>query len=167
MKLEPIDRWRSATTKLFKELWGSDDMVLSGVVYHLNELPGFVAIDEQNIFGMITYLDRGNTLEVISLDSLRANQGIGSALLQKVETTAVLSHKTGVELITTNDNLHALGFYQRRGYRLTQLFPEAVDQSRKVKPQIPAVADNGIPIRDELRLLKNLLARGEDLRADG
>lgn len=142
-------------------------MVLSGVVYHLNELPGFVAIDEQNILGMITYLDRGNTLEVISLDSLRANQGIGSALLQKVETTAVLSHKTGVELITTNDNLHALGFYQRRGYRLTQLFPEAVDQSRKVKPQIPAVADNGIPIRDELRLLKNLLARGEDMRADG
>ena len=142
-------------------------MVLSGVVYHLNELPGFVAIDEQNILGMITYLDRGNTLEVISLDSLRANQGIGSALLQKVETTAVLSHKTGVELITTNDNLHALGFYQRRGYRLTQLFLEAVDQSRKVKPQIPAVADNGIPIRDELRLLKNLLARGEDMRADG
>ncbi|WKZ96081.1 GNAT family N-acetyltransferase [Lacticaseibacillus paracasei] len=166
MKLEPIDRRRSATTKLFKELWGSDVMVLSGIVYHLNELPGFVAIDEQNILGMITYLDRGNTLEVISLDSLRANQGIGSALLQKVETTAVLSHKTGVELITTNDNLHALGFYQRRGYRLTQLFPEAVDQSRKIKPQIPAVADNGIPIRDELRLLKNLLARGEGMRAD-
>ncbi|OPH00777.1 GNAT family N-acetyltransferase, partial [Lacticaseibacillus paracasei] len=90
----------------------------------------------------------------------------GSALLQKVETTAVLSHKTGVELITTNDNLHALGFYQRRGYRLTQLFPEAVDQSRKIKPQIPAVADNGIPIRDELRLLKNILARGEGMRAD-
>jgi GNAT superfamily N-acetyltransferase len=125
-----------------------------------------VAIDEQNILGMITYLDRGNTLEVISLDSLRANQGIGSALLQKVETTAVLSHKTGVELITTNDNLHALGFYQRRGYRLTQLFPEAVDQSRKIKPQIPAVADNGIPIRDELRLLKNILAMGEGMRAD-
>lgn len=166
MKLEPIDRWRSATTKLFKELWDSDDMVLSGIVYHLNELPGFVAIDEQNILGMITYLDRGNTLEVISLDSLRANQGIGSALLQKVETTVVLSHKTGVELITTNDNLHALGFYQRRGYRLTQLFPEAVDQSRKIKPQIPAVADNGIPIRDELRLLKNILARGEGMRAD-
>ena len=135
-------------------------------MYHLNELPGFVAIDEQNILGMITYLDRGNTLEVISLDSLRANQGIGSALLQKVETTVVLSHKTGVELITTNDNLHALGFYQRRGYRLTQLFPEAVDQSRKIKPQIPAVADNGIPIRDELRLLKNILARGEGMRAD-
>lgn len=141
-------------------------MVLSGIVYHLNELAGFVAIDEQNILGMITYLDRGNTLEVISLDSLRANQGIGSALLQKVETTAVLSHKTGVELITTNDNLHALGFYQRRGYRLTQLFPEAVDQSRKVKPQIPAVADNGIPIRDELRLLKNILARSEGMRAE-
>lgn len=135
-------------------------------MYHLNELAGFVAIDEQNILGMITYLDRGNTLEVISLDSLRANQGIESALLQKVETTVVLSHKTGVELITTNDNLHALGFYQRRGYRLTQLFPGAVDQSRKVKPQIPAVADNGIPIRDELRLLKNLLARGEGMRAD-
>ena len=84
---------------------------------------------------------------------------------KKLKRLLVLSHKTGVELITTNDNLHALGFYQRRGYRLTQLFPKR-SINLENKPQIPAVADNGIPIRDELRLLKNILARGEGMRAD-
>lgn len=93
MKLEPIDRWRSATTKLFKELWGSDDMVLSGIVYHLNELAGFVAIDEQNILGMITYLDRGNTLEVISLDSLRRIKVLDPLYFKKLKRLRCLATK--------------------------------------------------------------------------
>jgi len=55
-------------------------------------------------------------------------------------------------LITTNDNLNALGFYQRRGFRLIALHPNALEASRKLKPQISLKAANGIPIRDELEL---------------
>jgi hypothetical protein len=55
-------------------------------------------------------------------------------------------------LITTNDNLNALGFYQRRGFRLIGLYPNALEASRKLKPQISMKAANGIPIRDELEL---------------
>jgi len=54
-------------------------------------------------------------------------------------------------LITTNDNLTALGFYQKRGFHLTALYPDALEASRKLKPQISMKA-NGIPIRDELEL---------------
>jgi hypothetical protein len=60
-------------------------------------------------------------------------------------------------LITTNDNLHALGFYQRRGFHLNQVFPGRVDQARKIKPSIPEIGENGIPIRDEIRLEKDLI----------
>ena len=55
-------------------------------------------------------------------------------------------------LITTNDNLRALGFYQKRGFRLIALYPNAVKASRKLKPQISMKAANGILIRDELEL---------------
>jgi ribosomal protein S18 acetylase RimI-like enzyme len=57
-----------------------------------------------------------------------------------------------VWLITTNDNLTALAFYQKRGFVLTALHPNAIAESRKLKPEIPLVAENSIPIRDELEL---------------
>jgi hypothetical protein len=55
-------------------------------------------------------------------------------------------------LVTTNDNLRALRFYQRRGLRIVGVDPGAVDRAREMKPSIPTVAENGIPIRDEIRL---------------
>ena len=56
-------------------------------------------------------------------------------------------------LVTTNDNLDALGFYQRRGLRLSRSAPGAVDDARRtLKPEIPETGDGDIPIRDELEL---------------
>jgi hypothetical protein len=58
-----------------------------------------------------------------------------------------------VWLVTTNDNLDALRFYQRRGFRIAQVRPGAVDETRKtLKPSIAEVGDFGIPIRDEIVL---------------
>jgi hypothetical protein len=45
-----------------------------------------------------------------------------------------------------------LRFYQRRGFELTALRRRAVEASRRLKPQIPAIGLYGIPIRDELEL---------------
>jgi hypothetical protein len=59
-----------------------------------------------------------------------------------------------IRLTTTNDNVDALRFYQRRGFRLAELRPGAVDQSRQRKPEIPRVGDYGIPLRDEIDLTR-------------
>jgi len=56
----------------------------------------------------------------------------------------------------TNDNVNALRFYQRRGFRLAELRPGAVDQSRRRKPEIPRVGDYGIPLRDEIDLTREV-----------
>jgi len=54
-------------------------------------------------------------------------------------------------LVTTNDNLEALRFYQRRGFVLSALRPRAVDEARrKLKPQISTVGEFRIPLRDEI-----------------
>ncbi|TCP29208.1 hypothetical protein EV207_1117 [Scopulibacillus darangshiensis] len=63
-----------------------------------------------------------------------------------------------MKLITTNINLHALGFYQKRGYRIVKIIQNAVPKAREIKPGIPLVAENGIPICDEI-LLKNTLGK--------
>jgi hypothetical protein len=60
-------------------------------------------------------------------------------------------------VLTTNDNVDALRFYQRRGFRLAGLNPGAVDGARAtLKPEIPVVGAHGIPLRDELVLDKRL-----------
>ena len=60
-------------------------------------------------------------------------------------------------VVTTNDNLDALRLCQRRGFRLAELRAGAVDESRRrLKPSIGPVAENGIPIRDELELTIDL-----------
>ncbi|WP_261129860.1 GNAT family N-acetyltransferase [Bacillus sp. Marseille-Q3570] len=139
----------------FIEQWGSMMMVLSTGVYHCDQLDGFAVIEDDGaLLGLITYIIENNECEIISLDSLQDNQGIGSTLLHKLETYAKEKDCDRVKLITTNDNLHALGFYQKRGYRLTEIFVNAVDECRKIKPEISLFADNGIPIRDEILLSK-------------
>jgi ribosomal protein S18 acetylase RimI-like enzyme len=82
--------------------------------------------------------------------------GVGTALLQLVEQAAQQGCGR-LWLVTTNDNVDALRFYQRRGFRLAALRRGAVDDGRaRLKPEIPTVGDYGIPLRDELELDKPL-----------
>jgi GNAT superfamily N-acetyltransferase len=90
--------------------------------------------------------------ELVTLDAFRPHQGIGGALINAL--VARIRHQ-GVRLLrvtTTNDNLEALRFYQRRGFRIVALRPGAVDEARKIKPTISAIGEYGIPIRDEIEL---------------
>jgi N-acetylglutamate synthase-like GNAT family acetyltransferase len=143
--------------EFFQKHWGSAEMVLSSGTFKCDELDGFVAINEVGeIVGLVTYFIRNNVCEIISLDSILENIGIGTGLLTKVEEQAYSQEVIHIRVTTTNDNLRALSFYQKRGYCLTDLFPNAVAKAREIKPEIPQVADNGIPIRDEIVLSKIL-----------
>ncbi|MFU1769871.1 GNAT family N-acetyltransferase [Mammaliicoccus sciuri] len=139
---------------LFIDNWGDDEMVVSSGTYQLSDLPGFVAYDETEIIGVITYIIRNDQIEIISLDSFRENVGIGSQLLKKLEKISDEKDITKISVITTNDNLNALKFYQKRGYNITKVIPNAVEKARNQKPSIPQFAENGIPIRDEIVLEK-------------
>ena len=134
------------------ERWGDDFMVVHGVIYRPEDLEGFIAVDGRRWVGVITYTFRETECEIISLDSLREGQGIGTSLIEKVVAEAIQAGCGRVCLITTNDNLGALGFYQKRGFRLVRVNREAVNESRRIKPSIPLIGEQGIPIRDEIEL---------------
>lgn len=55
-------------------------------------------------------------------------------------------------LITTNDNLAAIGYYQKRGFSLVAVHRNALEEARKIKPTIPLIGIDGIPLRDEIEL---------------
>ncbi|WLR42491.1 GNAT family N-acetyltransferase [Bacillus carboniphilus] len=146
---------KATITEFFNKHWGSSEMVISSGVYQCDELEGYVVInDQKEIIGLVTIILSKEECEIISLDSLVERKGIGSLLMKEVEAYAKNHSCFKMKVTTTNDNLLALGFYQRRGYQITEVIKNAVVQAREIKPQIPMIAENGIPIRDELILEK-------------
>lgn len=141
---------------LLVERWGAITMVVHDTLFYPAELPGFVAVAGEERVGMVTYHLAGGQCELLNLDSLRPSLGIGTALIEAVKEVAMSAGCHRLWLITTNDNVNALRFYQRRGFRLVAVHPRAVDRARLLKPEISLFGEHGIPIRDELELEINL-----------
>jgi N-acetylglutamate synthase-like GNAT family acetyltransferase len=138
------------------EHWASEIVVTRNSVYLVEEQPGFIALLDKQRVGLATYRIEYNLCEILTLNSLVPKRGIGSMLLTAVEDEAKQKECKRIWVITTNNNLEALGFYQKRGYTIKTIHSNAIEKSRRLKPEIPLVAENGIPIRDEIELEKLL-----------
>jgi GNAT superfamily N-acetyltransferase len=148
---------RETVGRLLRDVWGSERQVVRGEEFRPAELPGFLALLGDRVAGLVTYSIRGDACEVMTLNSLVEGSGVGTALVDEVARMARAAGCGRLHVVTTNDNLGALRFYQRRGFRLAELRPGAVDESRRrIKPEIPEVGEFGIPIRDELEFELNL-----------
>jgi GNAT superfamily N-acetyltransferase len=151
--LRPLtDTDRPWVRQWMSDHWGADLMVVHGEQIYPAEHHGFAAFDGEIAAGLVTYELRGDECEILSLDSLIEGQGIGSALIECVHKIALDNGARRLWLITTNDNLNALRFYQKRGFELIKIHRHAVDESRKLKPSIPLLGEFGIQIRDEIEL---------------
>ena len=137
--------------------WHSTKLVSRGKVYDANELPGFIAEQNKKPIGLVTYHIEKAECEIITLNSLREGLGVGSALIETVKNTAKDLKCHRLWLITTNDNLSAIEFYKKRGFTLAAVHKDAIAESRKLKPQIPLLGKNGIPIKDEIEFEIRLL----------
>jgi ribosomal protein S18 acetylase RimI-like enzyme len=132
-------------------------MVTRGTAQRLTEAMTLIARYVGEPVGAATFV--GTPASAVALLSLHATvprRGVGSALLAAVEDRARADGVERVWLITTNDNVDALRFYQRRGYRIVAVDAGAVDEARRLKPGIPEVGAYGIPIHDEIQLQKML-----------
>jgi len=134
------------------EHWGGEEMITRGNIYRPEQLDGFVIEDGKEWIGLLTFFVKHNECEVTSLDSLREGQGIGTKLMNAVVEEARKQGCNRVFLITTNDNMHSLRFYQKRGFELVAVHRGAVNGSRKLKPSIPLTGFDDIPLRDEIEL---------------
>ena len=115
--------------------------------------PAVLAWSEGRLVGAATYAIDGEACEVLTLHAGVRFTGTGSALIAALKEFAIDAGCRRLWVVTTNDNVDALRFYQRRGFRLAQLRPGAVDASRQeLKPEIPRLGDHDIPLRDELEL---------------
>ena len=153
--LTPDDRnW---VAHFLDEHWSSTKIVSRGKAVYAHLLPGFVAEltdapEDARPIGLLTYNHEGDSCEIMTLDSLQPGIGVGTALLEALREAANEAGLRRLWLITTNDNMDALRFFQKRGFHLLAVHANALAESRKMKPQIPLVGKEGIPLRDEIEL---------------
>ena len=147
---------RTWVAQFLDEHWSSTKIVTRGQSYYGHLLPGFAAFKEgskePDALGLALYRVDGTACEVMTLDSLTPNEGVGSALLEAVKAAAAEQGCKRLWLITTNDNVRALRFYQKRGFHIAAVHVDALNESRRLKPQIPIIGIDGIPLRDEIEL---------------
>jgi ribosomal protein S18 acetylase RimI-like enzyme len=151
--ISPINREDQEWVVQFMfEHWGSNTVVSHGVTYYPQDLPGFVALHQSEKVGLVTYNITWASCEIVTINSVRPSLGVGAALIEAVKDIAIKSGCKRLWLITTNDNMNALRFYQKRGFVLVVVHRNALELSRRLKPEIPLIGNDGIPLRDEIEL---------------
>ena len=143
---------RSQIDAFIVEHWFTREMVVHGECFDLGKAEDFYVENDGAITGLLTYRVFDGTMEILSLDSIHENQGIGMSLLNMAIFEAKALKFRRIMVITTNDNLRALRFYQKRRFDIVALHRNALDLARKLKPEIPKKGIDGIPLRHEFEL---------------
>ena len=152
---EAGDAERETVRALFARDFGRSQLIAFGEVMNVDEMPALVAVMHEEVSGALAYRLLGDGLHIVALatDALWQRSGVGGHLVAEAELFARRLSLTRVIVTTTNDNLPALYFYQRRGYRITAVRPDGI---AAVTPELqPGFA--GISVRDELHLEKLLI----------
>ncbi len=137
--------------------WGGDFVISRGRKIYAAELPGFCAVAEGGrLLGLATYEVVSDDCQLVTLHAFEKYRGVGTALVHAVRSVAIAARCRRLWLITTNDNLDALRFYQRRDFKLAALHCDLRQVARRLKPSIPTMGNFGIPIRDEIELEMSL-----------
>ncbi len=151
LTIRPLDlddlAWLRA---LMNESWGGEVQIVNGEAFRPANQPGFLAEEDGERLGVITYEIDGESCMIGLLQSLRERAGVGSALLDAVVATAEDRDCRRVWVVTTNDAAKAQRLYERRGFRVAEVRPGAVDSSRELKPTIPQTGESGVPMTDEI-----------------
>jgi 8-oxo-dGTP pyrophosphatase MutT (NUDIX family)/GNAT superfamily N-acetyltransferase len=155
--IESVENYREFVNKQIADDWAGPFIVSKGILHDTRIHNGFVALADREVVGYILYNLIDGDCEITVLESIHEGRGIGKALINEVIKIANEEHCSRVWLITTNDNNHAIRFYQRFGFMLRGVYINAMDDARILKPQIPLTGNDGIPIAHEFefeRLLR-------------
>jgi GNAT superfamily N-acetyltransferase len=143
---------RAFLDELLRLRWSGGALMLRGKVVHPKDVEALAAYHEGRLAGVATWRLEGPVFYLVTLNNITEQRGVGVALLDAIMKLGRQKGSALLRVIVTNDNLNALGFYQRRGFRLIALHPGAIDTIRALLPSIPTMGANRIPIRDEIEL---------------
>jgi len=137
---------------LMTKYWGGEPLIVNGEKYYPSKLQGLLLNQGDKVQGMLFYIRRGAVCEIIVFEVFNKFTGLGTIMLNKFIQLIKSQQYTKIQVMTTNDNLDALRFYQRRGFIIRGVRLNILENSRKMKSTIPELGDYNIPLRDEIEL---------------
>jgi len=140
---------------LFRRDFGRSTVIGFGESMAIEDCPMLVAEMRGELAGALAYRLLRDALHIVALatDPMWQRSGVATHLEAEAAFIAQRHGVTRLLFATTNDNLPALYFYQRRGWTVTDtvvggMLPHFGGQ--------PGVGFAGIPVRDEIRLEKHV-----------
>lgn len=150
MQIIPIiDEHRHWLADMLRGEWGGPLMVSAGRLFDASACEGFLAVEDGETLGYALYEAQGERCELTVLGSFREGRGVASRLIDAVKAAARARGCRRLWLSTTNDNAHAMRFYLHRGFALIDVIPYALNDARALKPQIPPIGMDEIPLLHE------------------
>lgn len=149
-QVEPQDA--QVIKNLMSKHWGGEPLIIRGQAYYPSKLPGIFALEDTKIIGLLFYEIKNHECEIVVFEVFDKFKGIGTQMLNKLIEIAKNLHCTRIFLMTTNDDLDALRFYQRRGFHLCGIHFNTHAKAKELKPNLGDIGDYDIPIRDEIDL---------------
>lgn len=143
------EEFRTKVNQNIADEWAGPIIVTRGTSHDTSHADGFISVTDKELTGYVLYYMENKQCEILVLQSCLENQGIGTALVRAVVEAAKNENCQRVWLITTNDNIHAIRYYQRKGFELTSVYINALEEARKLKPSIPLFGSEGIPLKHE------------------
>jgi ribosomal protein S18 acetylase RimI-like enzyme len=152
---EATDTDREKALELFRRDFGHRQMVAYGQAVSLDDAAALVAETDREIAGALAWRHFDGALHILALatDPMWQRAGVGGHLVVEAELLARREGQPRVTVTITNDNLPALYFYQRHGYRLSAVLRDSVAEHARDEHVLGFA---GIPVRDELQLAKAL-----------
>jgi len=145
-----------AIEAVWRDRWGLPVVTPTGA-YMPGDVEGIILIASgKGLAALVTWVAAGDAAEIISLDSMFPGRGHGTRVLDEAEARLRGRGAARMTVATSNDNLAALAFYQKRGYRLVRVHHRAMDLVRSLKPGVPEIGLDGIPLCDMWELEKPL-----------
>lgn len=153
MVREKNDNDKDLINSELKDLWGSEVLITPGGVYKdVNNLDGIIVENEGKFAGMILFNIQKGEMEIVEIHVKITGLGIGSQLVQKAKTIASKGKLKRLWVSTSNDNGEALKFYQEKGFSVVNIYLGFMDEVRKLKPQLPKIGMDGIPLMHQIEL---------------
>ena len=149
----PVEREKAL--ELFKRDFGHRQLVAYGEAVSLDDAPALVAATDQEIAGALAWRHFDGAFHILALatDPMWQRSGVGGHLVAEAELLARRQERPRMIVTITNDNIPALYFYQRRGYRISAILRDSVAAHARDQESMGFA---GIPILDEIQLAKYL-----------
>lgn len=140
----------------WRRLWGLPVVSLDRE-YQPTDVEGLVYRDDGGApRGLVTWYVGGDRAEIVSVDAFEQGRHVGGRLLNGAEEEMRRRGAKRATIMTTNDNLRAIAFYVRHGYRIVAVHLDAMDRVRQLKPEVPKTGHDDLPLQDVIELVKQL-----------